>query len=217
MRTPLAAIRVTAEGAADAGEAGTGTPAELTTALRSVVDSTDRLTRLTNDLLLLARSDERLLAPAAESSDLSVVVAEAVETFELARPGLLSASHPRMELAPDLLVAADPDGIRRILENLLDNAVRYGGAAVRIRVTTSGSEREATLEVTDDGPGIAEADAERIFEPFYRVRADAAGPEGTGLGLALARGLAERDGGRLTVESKPGAGSRFRLVLPRFR
>jgi signal transduction histidine kinase len=217
MRTPLAAIRVTAEGAADAAGAGTATPDDLTTALRSVVDSTDRLTRLTNDLLLLARSDERLLAPTAVSTDLSVVVAEAVETFELARPGLLGRSNLKVELAPDLLVSADPDGIRRILANLLDNAVRYGGPAVRIRVTTSGLERDASLEVTDDGPGIAAADAERIFEPFYRVRADAAGPEGTGLGLALARGLAEREGGRLTVESKPGAGSRFQLTLPRFR
>lgn len=165
-------------------------------------------------LLLLARTDERLLAPPGEPSDLSVVVAEAVETFDLAQPG---AANARMELAPDLLVAADPDVIRRILANLLDNAARYGGPTVHIRVTTSGSEREAVLDVADDGPGIAAADIERIFEPFYRVRADAGSPDGTGLGLALARSLAERDGGRLTVESRLGAGSKFRLALPRFR
>lgn len=210
MRTPLAAIRVTAESAAD----GDGTTDDLKTALRSVIVSTDRLTRLTNDLLLLARTDERLLAPPGEPSDLSVVVAEAVETFDLAQPG---AANARMELAPDLLVAADPEVIRRILANLLDNAARYGGPTVHIRVTTSGSEREAVLDVADDGPGIAAADIERIFEPFYRVRADAGSPDGTGLGLALARSLAERDGGRLTVESRLGAGSKFRLALPRFR
>ena len=210
MRTPLAAIRVTAESAAD----GDGTPDDLKTALRSVVDSTDRLTRLTNDLLLMARTDERLLTSSPEPTDLSVVIAEAVETFDLARP---DAAKARLDLTPDLLVAADPEGIRRIVANLLDNATRYGGAGVRVRVSTSGSERDALLDVSDDGPGIAAADVERIFEPFYRVRADAAGPHGTGLGLALARSLAERDGGRLTVESKPGAGSRFRLILPRFR
>jgi signal transduction histidine kinase len=114
-------------------------------------------------------------------------------------------------------VAADPDDLRRILAHLLDNAARHGGPSVRIGLTTSGSERDAIVEVQDDGPGIAEADLGRIFEPFYRVRADAASPDGTGLGRALARSLAERIGGRLTVESVPGAGSTFRLSLPRSR
>jgi signal transduction histidine kinase len=213
MRTPLTAIRVTAEGAAE----GDGTTDDLRTALRSVVVSTDRLTRLTNDLLLLARTDERLLLPSGEPSDLSVAVAEAVETFDLAQPGAGTSATTRMDLAPDLLVRADPDVIRRILDNLLDNAARYGGPGVHVRVTTTGSERDAVVEVADDGPGISAADVDRIFEPFYRVRADAAGPAGTGLGLALARSLAERDGGRLTVESKHGTGSKFRLHLPRIR
>jgi signal transduction histidine kinase len=122
-----------------------------------------------------------------------------------------------MELAPDLLVSADPDDVRRILANLLDNAARYGGSGVRIRLTTSGSERDAILEVIDDGPGIAATDLDRIFEPFFRVNQDAASPDGTGLGLPLARSLADRSGGRLTVDSEPGVGSRFRLTLPRFR
>ncbi|MEP6638962.1 MAG: HAMP domain-containing sensor histidine kinase [Chloroflexota bacterium] len=210
MRSPLTAIRVTAEAAAD----GDGSPDELKDALRSVVSLTDRLTRLTNDLLLLARTDERLLAPPADPSDLSVAVAEAVETFDLAHP---RPAGTRIELVPDLLVSADPEDIRRILANLLDNAARYGGPDARIKVTTSGTEREAQLDVIDDGPGIAAADVDRIFEPFYRVHADAAGPDGTGLGLPLARSLAERSGGRLTVESEAGVGSRFRLSLPRFR
>ena len=210
MRTPLAAIRVTAESAAE----GAASPDDLRMALRSVVSSTDRLTRLTNDLLLLARTDERLLAPTAEGIDLSVVAAEAVEEFRATWPPEVKT---KVALAPDLLVAADPDDVRRILANLLDNAARHGGPTVRIGLTTSGSERDAVLEVEDDGPGIAAADIGRIFEPFYRVRADAASPDGTGLGLALARSLAERNGGRLTVESVPGAGSTFRLSLPRSR
>jgi signal transduction histidine kinase len=210
MRTPLAAIRVTAENAAD----GAVPPEDLSAALRSVVSSTDRLTRLTNDLLLLARTDERLLTPPAEGIDLSVVAAEAVEESSATWPLEVKT---QVALAPDLLVAADPDDLRRILANLLDNAARHGGPSVRIGLTTSGSERDAIVEVQDDGPGIAAADIGRIFEPFYRVRADAASPDGTGLGLALARSLAERIGGRLTVESVPGAGSTFRLSLPRSR
>jgi signal transduction histidine kinase len=210
MRTPLAAIRVTAEGAAE----GATSPDDLRTALRSVVTSTDRLTRLTNDLLLLARTDERLLAAPAEGIDLSVVAAEALGEFRATWP---SEVKTKVALAPDLLAAADPDDVRRILANLLDNAARHGGPMVRIGLTTFASEREAIIEVDDDGPGIAAADIARIFEPFYRVRADAASPDGTGLGLALAQGLAEQSGGRLSVESVPGDGSRFRLSLPRFR
>jgi signal transduction histidine kinase len=210
MRTPLAAIRVTAENAAD----GAVPPEDLTAALRSVISSTDRLTRLTNDLLLLARTDERLLTPPAEGVDLSVVAAEAVEESRATWPLEVKT---KVALAPDLLVAADPDDLRRILANLLDNAARHGGPSVRIGLTTSASDHDAIVEVQDNGPGIAAADLGRIFEPFYRVRADAASPDGTGLGLALAQSLAERIGGRLTVESAPGAGSTFRLSLPRSR
>ncbi|MEA2619598.1 MAG: two-component system, OmpR family, sensor kinase [Chloroflexota bacterium] len=210
MRTPLAAIRATAESAAE----GVASPETLRSALQSVVASTDRLTRLTNDLLLLARTDERLLAPAAEQVDLSVVAAEAVEESRATWPLEVKT---KVALAPDLLVAADPDDLRRILANLLDNAARHGGPTVHIGLTTFGSEREALLEVEDDGPGIGPAEIGRIFEPFYRVRADAASPDGTGLGLALAQSLAERSGGRLSVESMPGVGSRFRLSLPRVK
>ena len=75
----------------------------------------------------------------------------------------------------------------------------------------------AVVEVGDRGPGIAAVDLERIFEPFYRVRSDADAPGGSGLGLAIARELAERQDGRLTVRSRPGEGSIFRLELPHFR
>ena len=211
IRTPLAAIRATAESAMD----GTETADELRAALGIVVVSTERLTRLTNDLLLLARTDERLVATRPEPMDLSVATAEAVT--DAAAIADAAATRSGLTLAPDLLVRADPDDVRRILANLLDNASRYGGPGVHIRVVTSGSEREAEVDVIDDGPGISAADAERIFEPFFRVDSDATSPDGTGLGLALARSLAERNGGHLTVESEPEVGTTFRLILPRFR
>jgi len=210
MRTPLAAIRATAE----SGLEQATTAEAMRRGMTTIVASTERLTRITNDLLLLARTDDRILGSPPEPFDLSVTVAESIATFHLAQPG----SRPsRVNLAPDLRVGGDPAITERIVTNLFDNAFRYGGPAVSVTVATSATEREALVEVSDNGPGIATVDLARIFEPFFRVRADAGSPEGNGLGLAIARSLAERTGGRLTVSSQPGIGSTFRLTLPRLR
>lgn len=210
MRTPLAGIRARAEAALTGGASAE----EMRTALVDIVRLTDRLARVTNDLLLLARTDERLLGRPPETFDLSVVVAEAVEAFAASNPARRPA---RVVLAPDLRVSADPDEVERVVANLLDNAFRHGGEGVAVSVSTVATEREVIVAVDDDGPGIAAADIARIFEPFYRVRADATSPDGSGLGLAIARSIAERNGGRLSVASRPGVGSSFRLTLPRFR
>ena len=211
MRTPLAAIRSSAEGAL----IGPGSDEGLRRALTVVASSADRLTRITNDLLLLARTEE-LPDARHRPIDLSVTVAETAEAFHAAHPDLPPA---RLALGTDLRVSADADEIGRIVANLLDNAARYGDGPLPkpTRVTTRAADREALVEVSDDGRGIADADLERIFEPFHRVRSDAGTPDGNGLGLAIARSLAERNGGRLTVTSRVGDGSTFRLALPRFR
>jgi signal transduction histidine kinase len=212
MRTPLAAIRVSAEGAL----AGRASANELRRALGVVVDSAGRLSNLTNDLLLLARADA--LPPARTKSpvDLSVVVAETAEAFVVAHPELPRAT---TTLAPDLPVMADPDELRRIVANLLDNAYRYGSRQTGAvpRVTTRMVDRDAVVDVADDGPGIAATDLERVFDPFARLHPEADSPAGSGLGLAIARSLAQRNGGRLTVTSQPNAGATFRLWLPRLR
>jgi signal transduction histidine kinase len=210
IRTPLAAIRATAEEATGRH----GSVDELMSALTGIEVSAERLSRLTNDLLLLARTDEPLVDRRADRIDLSVVTAETVEEFVGANP---SGPRPHLTLEADLVVAADPDELRRIVLNLVDNAVRYSGPDAAVRVITRRTDGDAIVEVHDAGPGIAAADLDRIFDPFYRVRADAATPDGSGLGLAIARSLAERNGGRLSVTSKVGAGSSFRLALPRFR
>ncbi len=210
IRTPLAAIRATAENATDPDR----TPAELLSALAGIGASAERLARLTNDLLLLARSDEGAIDRRTEPIDLSVLTAEALEEFIGAHP---ETPRPQLTLAPDLVVSADADEVRRIVLNLLDNAVRYGGPENRVGVSTRRSDGEDLVEVSDTGKGIPPAELERIFDPFYRVRADAGTPDGSGLGLAIARSLAERNGGRLTVISQVGSGATFRLALPRFR
>lgn len=209
VRTPLAAIRATAEEAS----ASDRSPAELRIALSRIADAADGLSRLTNDLLLLARTDDGLLDRPPSSTDLSVVTAEAVDTFADAND---EVDRPEVHLEPDLVVDADADEVRRIVINLVDNAIRYGSRE-RVIVSTSGSDREGMVEVRDSGPGIAAADLDHVFEPFYRVQADATTPDGSGLGLTIARSLAHRNRGTLTVTSLPGSGSTFRLALPRLR
>jgi signal transduction histidine kinase len=209
MRSPLSAIRTTAE-LAVRSEA---TAADMRAALRQVDAASARLGRLAADLLLLAQSDDAELQPRRVAFDLSVTVAAALANGAAA----LHRDAVQLTLEPDLAVSGDPDEIARIVDNLLDNALRYGGPKVRVKVTTRATERDAILAVADDGPGIASADQERIFQPFNRLRSDADAPPGTGLGLAIAASLSRRNRGRLTVESDPGRGSTFRLVLPRFR
>ena len=208
MRNPLAAIRATA----DSAIAGTTSPDQ---ALETIAGATDRLTVLTNDLLLLARSESGNIEGSSGLVDLSVLAAEAVATVRIAHA--IDPDGITLTLASDLLVDADERELTRVVENLVDNAIRYAEATPRIRVRTFRRDAAAIVEVTDDGPGIAAADIERIFEPFYRVRSDSATPIGSGLGLAIAAELARRNGGTIEVVSVLNAGSTFSLRLPRFR
>jgi len=208
-RNPLTVIKATT----GAALSGARTPAELRAALESVDIAVDRLIRMTGDLLVLARTNDPLAPSDRVPSDLSVIVSEAlVDRLDI--DGHVAIQR---DLEPDLPVAVDPGEIERIIRNLVDNAVRYGGSAGHVSVRTWRHDGEVTVEVRDDGPGIAPEEQERIFEPFYRVVGSARDLEGTGLGLSIAGDLAQRNGGRLSVTSTPGIGSAFRLSLPRLR
>ena len=159
MRTPLTGIRATAEGALERDASA----AEMRSSLEAIVESTDRMARLTNDLLLLARTDDRLLQPQLETFDLSVAVAEVLDAARMASP----ADRPaQVRLASDLLVSGDADEVRRAVANLIDNAYRYGGPAATVRVTTRASDGDAIVEIADDGPGNLQTDLPRIFDPL---------------------------------------------------
>jgi protein-histidine pros-kinase len=113
----------------------------------------------------------------------------------------------------DLVVEADERYVRRILENLLENAVKYGGTApIGIDVREAGS--GVAVAVRDYGPGIAREALPHVFERFYRQETTSGRRPGLGLGLYLSRRLADRLGGRLSVVSEPGAGAEFTLWLP---
>jgi signal transduction histidine kinase len=125
------------------------------------------------------------------------------------------------EVATDLpAILADPEALGRALRNLIDNAIKYGGAErwmrVRAEAMPNGDRPEVAISVEDRGPGVREADRQRIFEPFYRGEESVStGVTGSGLGLALVRPIVEAHGGTITVESNRGnAGARFVLRLP---
>jgi signal transduction histidine kinase len=205
MRTPLTAILSTSEDALR----GSGSPERQRAALRAIAHAASDLSNLTADLLSLAQGEDRLLRTDQQRFDLSVVVAE-----RLALRAAAQAKVPQdVRFTPDLLVDGSPEEVGRIVDNLVDNAFRYGGTDVQVTVKTLQEQRHALVEVGDNGPGIAALDKERVFEPFYRVRSDSLAPPGTGLGLAIALMLARRNGGQLELVSQPGHGTTFRLQL----
>lgn len=206
MRTPLTAIRATTENAMRTD----ATEKDRRAALETASVASAELTTLTTDLLTLAQSGDAGVLFAKGRFDLSVAVAERLEL----RAAAGSAAPAQTRLAADAVIDGSSDDIGRILDNLVDNAFRHGGQDVHVRVETRIADRQAVLEVADDGPGIALVDQAHIFDAFYRVRSDALAPSGTGLGLAIASALAKRNRGRLTVTSEPERGSVFKVTLP---
>ena len=166
-------------------------------------------------LLELARGAvaglERLLADAAaaaprlERLDAGTIARDAAETAALG--GALVAAHTEDGLAVD----GDPDRLRQALDNLIGNAAGHSPAGGTITVTARRERETVVIAVTDEGDGIASGDLARIFEPGVRLT-DAR--PGSGLGLAVVRTVAREHGGEVEVESSPGRGATFRLVLP---
>ena len=171
-----------------------------------------RLKQITEEVLLTTQLDRGDLRLERRPVDIIELARSAVERLE---PQLLESGSVAVEAPVDVGAATgDADRIQQILINLLDNALKYGGGAVTMRVeAVNGSVR---VSVTDNGPGIARSDQQRIFEKFYRADPEQRQvPGGTGLGLYIARELTRRMDGRLVVQSQPGAGATFVLELPR--
>ncbi|GGM50212.1 two-component sensor histidine kinase [Dactylosporangium sucinum] len=167
-----------------------------------------RMAALIDDLLLLARADESGLRLGREDVDLDDLV--------YAERDRLTAQHPRLrvetQVAP-VRVEGDPQHLQRVLRNLLDNAARH--AAGRVRIALRRDDGRAELTVADDGPGIAPADRERVFDRFVRLD-DARSRDGggAGLGLSIARDIVTAHGGTLTIENAPAGGAVLRIRLP---
>ncbi|HEX6798888.1 MAG TPA: HAMP domain-containing sensor histidine kinase [Ktedonobacterales bacterium] len=240
LRTPLTSIRgytdVLLRGAAQ-------DPATAAQVLGQVRREAERMSRLVNDLLTLARLDDgRPLE--LQPVDLAALAGEAVDQARI------SAGEREVALRNEagyVRVLADPDRLKQVLLILLDNALKYGrqdaGGWVRMRIGRA--ERGVFVSVSDNGPGIAAEDLPHIFDRFYRAQraalrrmtgafaaarttgeaadsravtvvppSEGRGPEGSGLGLPIALALARAHGGTLTAESQPSAGTTFRLEVP---
>ena len=201
LRNPLARMRTELE--VDAAHPAS---ADRAATAASALAETVALQRLVDDLLLLASDDAGQAQHRAVPVDLDEVVHRVVA----------AAGDPRIDATAvrPVQVAGNRDQLARAVQNLMDNAVRH--ARSRITVTLAEDRGAAQLTVGDDGPGVPEADAERIFERFTRLDdARAAGTGGAGLGLAIARGIAARHGGSLVLERSESTGARFVLRLPR--
>ena len=220
LRTPLAVIRSAAENIADGVVEGKDQLAKYGSVIRN---QSRQITDLVNQILLFVSTRERRTHYILQSLPVSEIVNSALEnTAELVREAGFVIEQ---QVEPDLpYVMGDLSALSRCLQNLLGNAIKYGAQAhwVRIRAfrEKAGNQThgEIGISVQDRGIGIDKSDLPHIFEPFYRSPAVRdAQIHGTGLGLPLARSIAEAMGGKLTVESKLGVGSTFTLHLPSAR
>ncbi len=209
LRTPLMAISTSAGALARSDLAIDD--ADRADLLATILSASDRLDHLVGNLLDLSRLQAGAAEPEQELIDLDELVAAALEE--------LGADAARVEVSlPDEMpaVSVDPHQIQRVLVNLVENALKYSPAGEPVRVQVAATASEASVRVIDHGPGVPSDERERIFEPFHRgSRRDTA--PGAGLGLAIARGFAEANGGRLSVESRSDQGATFVLTLPAVR
>jgi two-component system phosphate regulon sensor histidine kinase PhoR len=211
LRTPLSLIKSAAETLIDGGK---NDPAITTRFLEIIDKHANRLTHLIDDLLLLARLDSGRVDLALQPVRLRAAAQEALDDAALiARARGVSF---RNDVPSELVAQADPERLRQVLSNLVDNAIKYGrvDGNVAVRGRAIGSVR-VELSVRDDGPGIPSEALVRIFERFYRVdKARSREQGGTGLGLAIVKNVVQAHGGEVRVESAPDKGTEFFFTLP---
>ena len=217
LRTPISALQAELENLVDGIE-----PPDPQT-LRTMLRQAERLGGLISQLLDLSRLESGAVPLRRRVFEVGPLLEDAAAETRLATPEVTVA----VAAEPGLTVDGDPERVHQVVANLLENAVRYsppGGAVeVRARADTSPSQRagapsppaEVVIEVADQGPGIPEGEAQRVFERFYRADAARASNQGgAGLGLAIARWIVDLHGGRIRPERNQPHGCRMVVVLP---
>jgi heavy metal sensor kinase len=208
LRTPLTAIRSVGE----VGLRGRRDEGAYREIIGSMLEEVDRLALMVDRLLMLSRADSGDAKLSIDVVDLGALAEEVSEQLsvlaEEKRQSISVRCDPVSHWSGDRVV------LRQALLNLVDNAIKYSpeGGAIEIHVAAAAD--GATIDVADTGPGIPDELQSHIFDRFYRVdKARSRGNGGTGLGLAIAKWAVEVNGGRLTIESSNGSGSRFRISL----
>jgi signal transduction histidine kinase len=172
-----------------------------------------RMCRLVEELLALSRADAGQFTIERAPCDLAQIAHQAVAAHAAA------AGTAGVQLTLDapvpLMVCGDRDRLRQVIENLLDNALRYALPGSPVTVTAERDGTDARLSVQDHGPGLSLEDQQRVFDRFYRAdRSRSRQSGGLGLGLAIARAIVEAHQGDIQVQSEPGQGTTFAFVLP---
>lgn len=206
LRTPLATLRAEVElallGNRDAGE--------LRAALASAAEEIHRITRLADDILVLARADHGRLPLSPRPLWPRVLLAAAAARARAAARGRSIVVHDR---APGVRLLGDPDRLAQALDNLISNALRYGEGPIRLIARNEG--KLLGLHVADEGDGFAEDVIATAFQRFTRGRRARAAGEGSGLGLSLVEAIAAAHGGQATVCNLPEGGADACIALPR--
>jgi signal transduction histidine kinase len=207
LRTPVSVIR----SAADVTLSRPGrSMAEYLDSVTVIAEQAERLTRLVEDLFLLARADVKGRPLVTTRFYLNDVIAECARAVDvLGREKDVQVDVSGQE---DLEVNADEDLIRRMLVNLIENAVKHAPPGTRVRVDLTRGTGEVRVTVRDFGPGIPDGERERIFQRFVRLEPGRA--PGAGLGLPIARWIAEAHGGSLVLAESSAGGSLFVMRLP---
>lgn len=208
LKTPVTAIRIAAENLQDE-DLSKGARLSAQSLLRSV----DRLTLLLGDLSELSRIESGALRLMPENLHLETFLNTLVKDLRDQHAAKGVALVPELSAPPDTWIQVDPLRLNQVIENLVSNAMKFSPEGGRVHLSVQVTEHGQTWEVRDQGPGIPEAELGRIFERFYRAQAAKAKP-GTGLGLAIVKHLCRLMGGEVTVESHPGEGATFRVMLP---
>jgi PAS domain S-box-containing protein len=186
------------------------TDEERQTFLGYIASEAERLTGIVDALLNVARLDSGTLQVELVPTDIGELLAEAVS--EGAVPAITNGHRFVVDLEDDVpAVRADPDKLRQVVGQLVENAVKYSPAGAVVRLEARARPDAVEVTVSDEGSGIPESEVDRIFDKFYRASET---QPGTGLGLFIAQGLVSAMGGRIWVRSKEGGGSRFTFALP---
>ena len=209
LRTPLMALRSTGE----VGLATARAPEELREVVGDMLEQTERMSGLVENMLLLARAEDGRLRLNAVPLNLRDLLEEVMDLLAV----LAEEKGQRVALTGGhgAWVLADRGVLRMALVNILDNAIKYSPPGGRIDVALNTGTERVALEIADSGPGIAPEDRERVFERFFRAHQTGSNGAGHGLGLAIARWAVRAHGGDIQADSvSNNGGALFRLVLP---